>query len=215
MTPALAKAEKADAIVLAVGATLRVPDIPGIDNEKVVTAEDALAGRTPLGQNIVVIGAGGVACETAIHIAHKGAMTAESALFLAENGVLPTHEALERTRKGPRHVTLVRRGSSVGETLGRSTRWVILQELKKLGVRTLTGVHYVEVNNDGLVITLNGSSELLTADTIILAAGYETDPAVEEKWREAAPEVHVIGDALSPRKGIDAIFEGATIGRKI
>jgi hypothetical protein len=29
------------------------------------------------------------------------------------------------------------------------------------------------------------------------------------------PEVHVIGDALKPRKALDAIFEGFETGRKI
>lgn len=215
MTPSLAKRENPDAIVLAVGAGVRVPDIPGIGGEIVITAEDALSGLVPLGRNVVIIGAGGVACEVAIYAARKGAMSPEAAVFLAEYAVLPAEEALGLARRGERQVTLVRRGPSVGETLGRSTRWVILQELKKLGVRTITGAQYVEINKEGLVIQLDGRDELLEADTIVLAAGYEVDPGLADKWREAAPEVHVIGDARSPQKGIDAIFDGAVIGRKI
>jgi 2,4-dienoyl-CoA reductase (NADPH2) len=215
MTPALAKKEKPDAVVIAIGAQPRVPDIPGIDDEKVVTAEEALAGRVALGQRVVIIGAGGVACETGIYAARKGALSTETAVFLAEHKVLPAEEAVNMVQKGPRQVTLVRRGQSIGETLGRSTRWVILQELKRLGVRTITGAKYLEINKDGLLISIDGQTELLEADTIILAAGYENDPALTEQWRDAAPEVHVIGDAFSPRKGIDAILEGATVGRKI
>ncbi len=215
MNPVLAKKENADAVVLAVGAEPRIPAIPGIDSEKVVSAEDALAGSVSIGRNVVIIGAGGVACEVAIYIARKGAVSPETAVFLVEYGVLPSGEALEMARKGPRQVTLVRRGSSIGESLGRSTRWVILQELKKLGVRAITGVEYREINDDGLVISIDGRSELLKADTIILAAGYEPNSELAAIWKEAAPEVHVIGDALSPRKGIDAIFEGAQVARRI
>jgi len=215
MTPSLAKAQTPDAVVLASGARTRVPDISGIDSTKVAAAEDVLAGRVPLGQNVVIIGAGGVACEVGIYAARKGAISPEAAVFLAEHGVVPPGEAVELARRGSRQVTLVRRGSAVGETLGRSTRWVILQELKKLGVRTITGAHYLELNDKGLLIQLDGRTELLEADTIILAAGYEADSKLAERWREAAPEIHVIGDALAPAKGIDAIIEGARVGRML
>ena len=132
-----------------------------------------------------------------------------------EYDVLAVEQATELARTSRRQVTLVRRGAKVGDTLGRSTRWVILQELKSLGVRTITGAEYIEINEDGLLISLEGQEELLEADTIVIAAGYEVDSELAEKWRDAAPEVYVIGDARSPRKGIDAIREGAQTARQI
>ena len=92
---------------------------------------------------------------------------------------------------------------------------MVLQELKKLDIEVITGAKYLEINAAGLLIELEGKHRVLEADTIILAAGFETDSGLAEQWKDAAPEVHVIGDALSPRKGIDAIFEGAMIGRRI
>ena len=124
-------------------------------------------------------------------------------------------KALELAARGHRKVTLVRRGSKVGDSLGRSTRWVVLQELRNLGVRTITDAEYVRITDAGLLISVDNQRELLEADTIVLAAGYETDPNLAEQWQDAAPEVHIIGDAHTPQKGIDAIYEGTLVGRKI
>ncbi len=215
MTPELAKKEKPDALVLAMGATPRVPDIPGIDGANVVLAEDVLAGAAPLGRKVVVIGAGGVACEVGIYAARRGCVPPEVAVFLAENGVLSAEDALGMARRGPRTVTLVRRGMKVGDSLGRSTRWVVLQELEKLGVRAITEAQYIRVTDGGLLIEVGGQRELLEADTVVLAAGYETYPRLKEKWQGAAAEIHFVGDAHVPRKGIDAIYEGTLVGRRI
>jgi 2,4-dienoyl-CoA reductase (NADPH2) len=215
MSPESVKKERPNAVVLAMGATPRVPDIPGIDNGIVAMAEDVLIGTARLGRKVVVIGAGGVACEVGVYLARRGCVTPEAAMFLAEYGVMPAEKAMNLARKGYREVTLVRRGSKVGDSLGRSTRWLVLQELKKLGVRTITDAQYVRITDAGLLISVGDEEELLEADTIVTAAGYETEPDLLEKWRAAAPEVHVIGDAHIPQKGIDAIYEGTVVGRKI
>jgi 2,4-dienoyl-CoA reductase (NADPH2) len=215
MTPELAKRKGSDAIVLAIGAAPRIPDIPGIDSDKVVMAEDILTDKVPLGKKVAIIGAGGAACEAGIYIARKGCISPEAAVFLAEHGVVSADTAIDMAHRSYREVTLVRRGPKVGDSLGRSTRWVILQELKRLGVRSITEASYIEINETGLLISVEGREELLEADTIVVAAGYEIDPQLAEKWQGAAPEIHVVGDAKNPRKGIDAIYEGTQVGRKV
>jgi 2,4-dienoyl-CoA reductase (NADPH2) len=226
MTPPAARAEKAAVIVLATGSTPRVPDIPGLadwiatshldeGDLRVVMAEDALTGKVALGQKVVIIGAGGAACETGIYAARKGCLSPEIAIFLVENGVLGSEQAFDMARSAQRDVTLVRRGAKIGDSLGRSARWVVLQELRNLGVRTITEAQYVAVDYKGLIISVEGKKQHLEADTIIVAAGYEIDPDLADKWKDSAPQVHVIGDARSPRKGIDAILEGSKVGRLI
>ncbi len=215
MTPEKAKKEKPDVVVIATGGATRVPNIPGIQSDKVVFADDALTGKKSLGRRVVVIGAGGVACEVAIFVAGKGRVSPETALFLLENNVLPTEAALDLSHKGPHQVTLVRRGSKVGDSLGRSTRWLVLQELKKLGVRTITDAQYIGVTDDGLLISLDGQQQLLGADTIIVAAGYEADHKKKKKWAGTATDIYVLGDAHIPQKGIDAIREAAFLAREL
>ena len=57
--------EKADVVIVATGSLPIVPQIPGIDLDYVVSAEDVLLGNKSLGSKVVVIGGGSVGVETA------------------------------------------------------------------------------------------------------------------------------------------------------
>ena len=46
---------------------------------------------------------------------------------------------------GPPAVTLMRRGTRVGEHVGPSTRWAVIHELRMAGVEILTGVAYERI----------------------------------------------------------------------
>ena len=57
--------EKPDAVIVATGAVPRKPELPGIDNDNVVTAWQVLRGDMPRGKKIVVIGGRSTGAETA------------------------------------------------------------------------------------------------------------------------------------------------------
>jgi hypothetical protein len=52
-------------------------------------------------------------------------------------------------------------------------------------------------------------------DTLILAAGARSVDPLSEKLKGQVAEVYVIGDAKQARKALEAIAEGAEVGRKI
>jgi 2,4-dienoyl-CoA reductase (NADPH2) len=60
--------KKPDVVIVATGSTPIIPEIPGIDDERVVTATEALSGRE-VGREVVVIGGGGIGVETSIFLA--------------------------------------------------------------------------------------------------------------------------------------------------
>ncbi len=62
-------AEEPDAVIIAVGASPIIPNIPGVENA--VTAFDVLTGRAKVGKKVVVIGGGGVGCDVAAMLADK------------------------------------------------------------------------------------------------------------------------------------------------
>ena len=62
----------------------------------------------------------------------------------------------------------------------------------------------------------DGAEEVWTGfDTIVLAVGIQARNELVEGVKEKVSEVYVIGDAAEPRKGVDAMREGAEVGRKI
>ncbi len=68
-----------DEIVVAAGVRPRVPPIPGIDHEKVITYPDLLSGRRQAGQRVAIVGAGGIGFDVATFLtAHRAASAAEA-----------------------------------------------------------------------------------------------------------------------------------------
>ena len=61
-----------DAVVAALGAEPVKPRIPGVDSANVTFAVDALMGKAPIGDNVVVIGGGEVGVETGMFLAQQG-----------------------------------------------------------------------------------------------------------------------------------------------
>ena len=46
----------------------------------------------------------------------------------------------------------MRRAGRIGDGVGASTRWVVVQELQRAGVELLTGVEYERIEPDAVVV---------------------------------------------------------------
>jgi 2,4-dienoyl-CoA reductase (NADPH2) len=211
VTPEQIEEERPDAVVVATGAEPVTPDIPGIRGENVVNAWDVLGGEASVGKRVIVLGGGSVGCETAIHLARKGAVDAQSAVFLATSGACDKDTALGLTAKG-KQVTIVEALSRIGRDFGKGNRWVFLQAIRALGIETVTGVEVEEITPQGMRISREGEEELLEADTIVVAAGVRSNAALYDRVKDRARDVHLIGDAKTPRRTLDAIHEGFLLG---
>lgn len=204
-----------DAVIVASGTKPRMPDIKGIERKKVTTSRDILEGKKEAGEKVVVIGAGGIAAETALYLTNQGTIDAETALFLSGYGVIPLKKALQLHNQG-RVVTIVRRGNKVAPEVGPSTRWLLLQKLAQAGVKTITEVNYKEITEEGLIIVeKDGTERLLPADTIVIAAGSEADTSLAEELKGKVKELHLIGNANLPGKAFEAFREGMEVAFQI
>jgi 2,4-dienoyl-CoA reductase (NADPH2) len=106
---------------------------------------------------------------------------------------------------------------SFGRTLGKSTGWILRQELKDLKVRQIAGARYLKIDHDGLHVALGDRNEVLAADTIVVCAGQESDRQLADEIEAGGQPVHVIGGArlageLDAKR---AIYEGAILGNRI
>jgi 2,4-dienoyl-CoA reductase (NADPH2) len=179
-------AEKPDVVIVAVGASPLIPPIPGV--ESAVTAFDVLMNKVEVGKRVVVIGGGGVGCNTAAKLADEG-----------------------------KDVTLVEMLPKIGQDIGITTRWTVLLYLRERGVKILTNKRAVEIKRGALVIedVQSGERDEIPCDTVILAVGTKPNDGLYDELVGKVPEVCKIGDCAKPRKAIDATHEAADLALKI
>ena len=69
---ALIGRENPEVTIIATGSKPIIPDVPGVEKDKVVTATDLLLGRKKVGEKILVLGGGLIGCEAALWLAQQG-----------------------------------------------------------------------------------------------------------------------------------------------
>ncbi len=212
-----------DEIILATGGKEIKPNIPGIDLPHVHSAWSVLRNEPSIGQNIVIIGGGAVGCETALTLAHIGTIDGDTARFLIENEAEDLETIQKLIMRGPKQITIVEMLDKMGKDIGITTRWTILQDLKRHKVQMVTKATVKEIRPDSVIYSLStdkagatNETFSLNADTVIYAVGTKSDNELLQSLQAVALDisknkacrVHVIGDAHKPRKAMDAVHEG-------
>jgi 2,4-dienoyl-CoA reductase (NADPH2) len=216
-------AQKFDEVILATGVTPRNPHIPGQEHPKVLSYIDVLLGRQPVGQRVVLIGAGGIGFDVAeFLVTQAGHSTAlDLPAWLAEWGVADPGEVrggVVRPQITPpaRQVMLLqRKPGKLGANLGKTTGWIHRAALKMKNVEMISGVNYERIGDEGsgvgLFITHGPKREngtVLAVDNIVLCAGQEPLRELLEPLRAAGMKTHLIGGAdeaseLDAKRAID------------
>ena len=90
---------------------------------------------------------------------------------------------------------LQRKSSKVGEGLAKTTGWIKRTLLKKRGVKMLSGVEYVNIDDAGLHIRVGGQPQLLDVDTIVVCAGQEPRRDIVDCLRSMGISHTLVGGA--------------------
>jgi len=205
-----------DAVVIATGARPIMPDILGIDSKNVVGAWEVLAFEPELGKRVVIIGGGAVGCEVALFIARMGTIDADTVKFLLLNEAEPVERIRELAQRGTKEVVVVEQDKNMGRGIGISTRWIILQELARMGVQLRPSTKVIAIEEDGVVVSdPQGRTEKIPADAVVVAVGSKPANSLYEEIKQAFPETYLIGDAKEPRKALEAVHEGFDVGNAI
>ena len=196
-----------DEVVIATGVTPRDPEIPGQDRDNVLSYINVLRDKAPVGDRVVVIGAGGIGFDVSEFLVHEGVSLTESLPdWLKEWGVAdPAEHRSGLAPEGPqphaavRQVTLLqRKKEALGKRLGKTTGWIHRAALKMKGVEMMGGVNYERIDDDGLHVSFGEAREnptLIEADTIVLCAGQVSERSLADALAEKGIAAHVIGGA--------------------
>ena len=186
VTPQLVKEIAPDALIVALGGKPALPEIPGLDDQRVLQAIELHRPGQTLGQKIVFIGGGLVGCEEAIDLAKrpgKDVTVIEMTDTLAADAPYVHYLALQNEfARLP------------------NLRFILKQQVTRIeaaGARTVDAA---------------GRQHLYEADTIVIAAGMQPLAAQAAALRNLAPYTAVVGDCREISQMNEAVLAGYFAG---
>ncbi|RLC01757.1 MAG: NADH:flavin oxidoreductase [Deltaproteobacteria bacterium] len=207
--------EKPETIILANGARSLTPGIPGVDRPNVVQAWDVLQGSVFTGQRIAVIGGGAVGIETALFLAEKGTLSPESVKFLLVNKAETPEDLYQLSTRGTKDIVLLEMLDRIGQDIGKSTRWGMIQDLERYGVSVQINSKALEITDEGIRVVSDSIEKLIPVDTVVLAAGAIPDTVLGQALKEKGIDFTLVGDVRKIGQAFDAVHDGFNVGRTV
>lgn len=177
---------KPDAVIIAIGSSAKVPNIPGIGRTNVVLAREVLERKKKAVGTVVIAGGGCMGAQTAEYLAAKG------------------HK-----------VTILEAGSTIAIEAPVDDRALLLGRLEKHGVTTLIETKMMGIGPKSVSTEGPKGTKTLQADTVVLCLGSFPNDSLPEEVRPFVKNVQVVGDALDARRVTEAVLEGALAVLKV
>jgi 2,4-dienoyl-CoA reductase (NADPH2) len=202
------KKQNPDYIILAEGAEPLLPQIDGYDDPCVYSAWQVLKGNPLLGKSVAVIGGGSVGLETALFIAAKGTITPETLHFLFAYEAVSPERLRELMFQGSSKVTVFEMLSRIGQDVGKSTRWILFDNLKRFKVSVKTGTTVTSIRKGTVKFKKDDKEEEIQFDHVVLASGSQSVPGLSAKVKKLGIPFATVGDGIRPGKLNEAIHGG-------
>lgn len=211
-----------DEVVMASGVEPRKVKIDGIESpEKVIDYQTLIRDKTPVGEKVAIVGAGGIGVDVATMLTEPVGQTLDDWLhewgidkeMSQPGGLYPYPDAVADKEVW----VLQRRKGRVGKGPGKTTGWIHKRTLEKRGVHLYGGVSYDKIDDAGLHIQVSGKAQLLEADKVVICAGQESVRPFEDKWHELGEKLHIIGgaDHAGELDAVRAIRQGVKLAVKL
>jgi len=170
-----------EVVILAIGGEQIKPNIPGIDLPCVCNAWQVLSGEVPPEKHAIVIGGGLIGMETADYLCQKGTQ-----VTLVE--VLKRSPVLKITSHG----------------------YMLHTRLKEAGCRLLFNTTLTKIEESSVTALIEGREQILSpVDQVVIAVGLKPHDGLKEFLQARKIRHFIIGDALEPRRILEANEEGA------
>jgi len=181
VTEKLIKEGNPEAVILAGGGEKIVPDIPGIDLPHVCDAWQILSAEVAPKKHALVIGGGLIGMETADFLSQKGTQ-----VTLVE--VLKRSPVLKITSHG----------------------YMLHTRLREAGCKLLFDTTVKRIETSAVTVLSQGTEEVLSPiDQVVIAVGLKPAEGLKKFLESQGIRHFVVGDAVSPRRIIEATEEGA------
>ena len=159
--------------------------VPGA--ERIVDPIDVAAGRIAPGKNILIIGGGKIGLTLAESLKRQGA-----------------------------EVTVVEREKRIAGDVQPAFKWRHSSWVEALKIRTLTSSRVARITDEGVtVVNDKGEEVFVAADMVIATSPRKANQEALHEFEWMIDELHVCGDAVSPRGLDQAIAEGFRLGCRI
>lgn len=173
--------EQPDIVILASGAERIIPSIPGIDLPVVCSAFEILGSEVPPRDTVVVVGGGLIGMETADFLIGRGSKVT----------------VVELLPRSP-----VKKFASHG--------YMLHKRLRDAGGRLLLGTKVQEIRKDSVVVVSDQrGGEILPAEQVVIAVGTKSANNLQKILEDKNLLHAVVGDAVEPRRIMEATEEGA------
>jgi 2,4-dienoyl-CoA reductase-like NADH-dependent reductase (Old Yellow Enzyme family) len=163
-------------LAFATGASERVPDICGVDSDRVFLSRDVLAGRSAVGRSVAVV---------------------------AQDDHMPPLALAEHLAVKGAEVTMFYATQTPAQLLGRYIAGSALGRLDSLGVTIRTLEEVVGIQDGAVRVRHIYSGRQTTVGgfaSVVLSCGGVSNSATFDLVAASRPDVHVLGDAYAPRR---------------
>lgn len=177
-----------DVVILATGAGGCLE--PGDASGGVRLVDAMITDTAPTGRSVVIVGGDTRSCELA-DLLTEGADNADNTVVVTTPG-----------RKVAPELTGIVRGT-------------LLQRLKGKKVVLEPGTQLGAITKDTVELTRGLQTSTVPADLVVMSSAASVPPGVLHDLRQSVSRVFVIGDALEKQEHVDAIADGARVGRLV
>jgi len=182
ITAEMIREAKPEVVILATGGDKMDLLVPGADLSHVVNSMDVLAGKTGIGEHVLIVGAGLIGMETGDYVAARGC----------------------------KDITLVEKlkRSPVGKI--SSHGYMLHSRLNEAGCRQIFNATVAEIRQDSVLILVDGEEKVLAPiDQVIIAIGTRPNAGLADVLKTEGIRHFIIGDAVETRRIMEATEEGA------
>ncbi len=218
-----------DAIVVATGARLALPAVPGIDMPHVLTGSDLrhlVNGETPAnGPSFPAWLRWGLRRGGPLIDRHMtpDRLRRASAWWLpigrrvvVVGGDLAAIELAEFLAKRHRDVSILCDEEMIAPEIGPKRRLEHERRLERLKVAINTGVAVESIVTDGAMVRfVSGKAGLVPADTVIIAGTPQAETTLHDALAARGLSSHAVGDCTGLGLIVKAIYEGAEVANRL